>query len=315
MWKYIDKNMINEFLLSLFSFEEKDCKKNLKLLYSISNDKEKNYRVFKIKKRNGKTRTIYEPNYMLKQLQRQILENILNNKEITKYATAYKKGINLSCNAKVHLNKKIILKLDIKDFFNNIKFPLIYDVCFPIEYFPKQVGFILTHLCTYEDFLPQGAPTSSYISNLVMKEFDYQIGSFCEEQNISYTRYCDDMTFSGDFDYKKIIKLVRKKLYRLGLELNNEKIKVITNSNKQLVTGIVVNKKLQTSKDYRKKIRQEIYYIKKYGIDNHLKKINITSKDKYLKSLYGKILYVLQINKNDNEFIQYKKYLKNKFNL
>lgn len=315
MWKYIDKDMTNEFLLSLFSFKEQNNKKNLKLLYSISNNKEKNYRLFKIKKRNGKTRTIYEPNYMLKNLQKQILENVLNNKEISKYAKAYKKGISLLDNAKDHLNKKTILKLDIKDFFSNIKIPLIYDACFPIEYFPKQVGFILTHLCTYEDFLPQGAPTSSYISNLVMKEFDNEIGKFCEDKGISYTRYSDDMTFSGDFDYKEIIKIVRKKLLFMGLELNNEKIKVITNNNKQLVTGIVVNKKLQIEKTYRKKIRQEIYYIKKYGIDNHLERISINNKDSYLKSLYGKVLYVLQINKNDKEFKLYKKYLKEKFNL
>ena len=97
--------------------------------------------------------------------------------------------------------------------------------------------------------------------------------------------------------------------------LNNEKIKVITNNNKQLVTGIVVNKKLQIEKTYRKKIRQEIYYIKKYGINNHLERISINNKDSYLKSLYGKVLYVLQINKNDKEFKLYKKYLKEKFNL
>lgn len=315
MWKYIDKDMTNEFLLSLFSFKEQNNDKNLKLLYSISNNKEKNYKVFKIKKRNGKYRTIYEPNYNLKKIQRQILENILNNKEISKYATAYKKGVNIISNADVHLNKKIILKLDIKDFFNNIKIPIIYDTCFPIEYFPKQVGFILTHLCTYKDFLPQGAPTSSYISNLVMKEFDIEMGNICKEKNISYTRYCDDMTFSGDFDVSEIISIVRKKLFKLGMDLNNEKIHVIKNNQKQVVTGIVVNEKLQIEKSYRKKIRQEIYYIKKFGIKSHLKKDSVKNEDKYLRSLYGKVLYVLQINKNDKEFILYKNYLKKIFNL
>ena len=117
------------------------------------------------------------------------------------------------------------------------------------------------------------------------------------------------MTFSGDFDPSEVIKIVRKYLYKLGLKINNKKIHVIKNCYCQNVTGVVVNEKLQVSSKYRKKIRQEIYYIKKYGIDSHLKRINMKDKNKYLKSLYGKILFVLQINNNDKEFIEYKKYI------
>src|SRR5699024_2852561 len=115
---------------------------------------------------------IYEPNLILKQIQKQILNNILNNKSISKYAKAYHKGIQLKDNAIPHINKEMILKLDIKDFFENISFLDIYNSCFPIEYFPKSVGMILTYLCTYDNHLTQGSPTSAYISNLVMKEFD-----------------------------------------------------------------------------------------------------------------------------------------------
>ncbi len=102
---------------------------------------------------------------------------------------------------------------------------------------------LLTYLCTYKDFLPQGAPTSSYISNLVMKDFDETLGAYCEENKISYTRYADDMTFSGNFNPKEIIIKVRKMLAPLGLELNKDKIHVIKKSRSQNVTGIVVNEK------------------------------------------------------------------------
>ena len=310
MWKYIGKEECNEFLLSLKLFNCKDKKKYLNTIYSISNNIENNYKIYKIKKKNGKYRTIYEPNSLLKHIQRQILVKILDNKAISKYAKAYHKGINLKDNAIPHLNKELILKLDIKDFFENISFIDVYNSCFSIEYFPKSVGMILTYLCTYDDYLMQGAPTSAYISNLVMKEFDEVLGLWCEENNISYTRYSDDMTFSGEFNPREVIVKVRKMLYKLGLELNNKKIHIIHKSSNQNVTGIVVNEKVQVSAKYRKEIRQEIYYIRKFGLESHLKKRNIDiEKEKYINILYGKILYVLQINNKDNEFNEYKKFM------
>lgn len=313
MWKYITKEDCSKFLLSLNLIDSKlSAKEKIKLLYSISNNIENNYKVKKLKKHNGKFRTIYEPNYLLKCIQRKILTNILNNKSISKYAKAYHKGINLKDNALPHLNKKIVLKLDIQNFFDNINFINIYNTCFDISYFPKSVGMLLTRLCTYYDYLPQGAPTSSYISNLVMKEFDEEIGEHCKNLGLSYTRYSDDMTFSGDFVPGDIIKKVRTMLYKLGLKLNNKKICVIKYGNRQNVTGINVNKKIQVPIDYRKKIRQEMYFIKKYGVESHLKYINYSNtKEFYLISLIGKINYVLQINSSDKEFLKYKKHLKN----
>ena len=189
----------------------------------------------------------------------------------------------------------------------------IYNSCFSIEYFPKSVGYLLTCLCTCNKKLPQGAPTSSYISNLVMKDFDCIIGAYCESNNISYTRYSDDMTFSGNFDPSIIIKKVRNMLYILGLELNDEKICVISNDYKQVVTGIVVNKKLNIDIKYRKKIRQEIYYIRKYGLKEHFKYVeHFDTEVDYVLNLYGRILYVLQICRN-REFNSYKRYLKSQF--
>ncbi len=310
MWKYIGIKECNEFLLSLKLFNCKDEKKYLKTIYSISNNKENNYRIFKIRKKNGKYRTIYEPDALLKQIQRNILNNVLSNRHISKYAKAYYKGVSLKDNAIPHINKELILKLDIKDFFESISFIDIYNFCFPIEYYPKSVGMILTYLCTYNDHLTQGAPTSAYISNLVMREFDEILGSWCDLKNISYTRYSDDMTFSGNFDPSEIIIKVRKMLGKLGLELNNKKIHVVHNSNRQSVTGIVVNNKIQVSTNYRKKIRQEVYYLEKYGVDSHLNRSNKKmSKVKYLNNLYGRILFVLQVNPSDEEFKKYKKFV------
>ena len=167
---------------------------------------------------------------------------------------------------------------------------------------------LLTYLCTYNGFLPQGAPTSAYISNLVMKYFDDELGSWCEKNNISYTRYSDDMTFSGNFNPSIVIKKVKEMLFKLGFELNKKKIHIIKQNQQQKITGIVVNEKMQVERKYRKEIRKEIYYIKKYGLDSHLNRIGCKDKEKYLNKLYGRILFVLQIN-NNQEFLNYKKYV------
>ena len=172
---------------------------------------------------------------------------------------------------------------------------------------------LLTYLCTYDEHLTQGSPTSAYISNLVMKDFDEVIGTWCDNENISYTRYSDDMTFSGNFKPSEVIIKVRKMLYKLGLQLNNDKIHIVKNSASQCVTGLVVNEKVQVDSKYRKKIRQEMYYIEKYGIKYHLNKINKSNPKKYLNSLYGRILYVLQIN-DSIEFQAYKNKIKSYLN-
>lgn len=306
------KDELKNILLSL-NLINKDIEdsKKINILYAISNRIERNYKVYKIKKRNGNYRTIYSPNPLLKSIQKNILKNILNEKSISKYAKAYHKNICLKDNASPHLNKKTILKLDIIDFFENIEYPTIYKHCFNTNYFPKSIGHLLTYLCTYESRLPQGAPTSSYISNLVMKDFDEELGTWCKSNNIDYTRYSDDMTFSGDFNPTEVIQKVRKMLYKLNLKINNKKIHIINNSQQQNITGIIVNTKLQVSSKYRNQIRQSIYYIKKHGLKEHLNKINYQeSPSKYLNSIYGKINYVLSIDSNNQEFQNYKNYLK-----
>ena len=141
MWKYTSTCDCNEFLLSLNLFDCNDTKKYINTLYAISNNIEKNYRIYKIKKRNGKYRTIYEPKPLLKHIQKQILANILNDRSISKYATAYHKGLSIKANALPHVKKDVILKLDIKDFFESISFMNVYNSCFQVEYFLQQFSF------------------------------------------------------------------------------------------------------------------------------------------------------------------------------
>ena len=313
MWKYCGKEQIEEFLLSLNLINQKWAnEKNIQCLYSLSNNTKKHYKSFKIKKVNGTTRNILEPDYLLKQVQTNLLLNVLNGIPISSYATPYYKGADIINNAIPHLGKKKILKLDIKNFFESIDFMAVYKNVFKTIYYPPAVKTLLTNLCCYGDHLPQGTPTSAAISNIVMKPFDEHIGNWCKEKQIVYTRYCDDMTFSGDFDVDKVKNKVKSFLETIGFQLNYKKTKILSENKRQIVTGIVVNEKIQTSKLYRKKIRQDIYYIKKFGITFHLKYRNINMEDiKYLYSLLGKINFVLHINSDDKEFIEAKRFVIN----
>ena len=313
MWKYLTNDKYNEFLLSLNLVNTSDIKKVNKILYNITNNIDNNYEEKIILKKSGKKRFLTEPSSILKNIQRRILKNVLEERRLSSAITSYRKGYSLIDNAKIHINKKYILKLDIKNFFDNITFKKVYDVCFNEDFYPKKMGFLLANLCCYDNKLPQGAPTSGYISNLVLRNFDIEINNYCLINNISYSRYADDLTFSGDFDINYLINLVRTLLKEEGFILNAKKTKILNNSRRQLVTGIVVNKKLNISKKYKKKIRQDIYYIKKYGLDSHLIYTNNTNNELYIKKLLGKICFVLSVEKKNKEFINYKNYILNNF--
>ena len=127
-----------------------------------------------------------------------------------------------------------------------------------------------------------------------------------------YTRYADDLSFSGDINVGLLISFTTNILNRFGFSINQKKTKVISQGRSQQVTGIVVNKKIQVPRLYRNKLRQEIYYIIKYGLENHLNRINYSQPPLvYLYHLLGKTNYIIQINKYDKEAHKYMEYLKN----
>lgn len=288
---------------------EQDLGFSAKTLYGLSNNLEKHYRSVFIPKSDGSKRKLSVPDIILKRVQRAIAGNILVQYPISGYAKAYKPGGSIQKNARPHVGKKKLLKLDIEGFFDHINYSQVKDTVFHEKKFSEPIRILLTMLCYYKESLPQGAPTSPAITNIIMYDFDETVGDFCKNKKIAYTRYCDDMTFSGDFDEREIIGFVRSELLKLGLFLKNRKTAVIPATKRQTVTGVVVNEKLNITKEYKKNIRQEMHYIKKFGLDEHLNKCGIEDKQKYLLSLRGRIAFVLQTVPNDREFLGYKKFL------
>ena len=284
--------------------------------YSKNRDKlSEKYRVVKIPKRNGKLRTLEIPNPLLDSFQHTLLKVLSCGHKCSPYSNAYEKGKSIKLVAYLHSNKKLLLKLDIKDFFGHITVDLIKNKVFNYE-----KGDILAELCCYNGHLPQGACTSPIISNLVMKEFDDELGKFCTERNITFSRYSDDMIFSGDFNPGMVIRKVREMLCEMGMKINDEKTVIAGRSSRQMVLGVVVNEKMQLSSDYRRKIRKEVYYCSKYGVEDHIITSNaekyIIRDEKnqilwvntigYIRSLMGKINYALYINPNDLMMSEYR---------
>lgn len=293
-----------------FSSLIKDLGFSGKTLYSLSNNIHKHYRAVKIPKENGEFRQLHVPDAFLKSVQHRINEKLLFMEEISPYATAYRCGGSTKVNANPHIGKRVVLKLDIKNFFDNLIYPIIKDKAFPEERYSEQNRVLLALLCVYKESLPQGAPTSPTISNIIMCEFDNAVGEWCRTKRIAYTRYCDDMTFSGDFDVREVKSFVKSELRKLGLFLNDRKTVTVRKGQKQIVTGIVVNSKLNIPKEYKTKIRQEMYYCMKYGVDSHLEKCGITdAEDKYVLKLLGRVNYVLSVEPKNQTMKKYREWL------
>lgn len=260
------------------------------------------YRHFSIPKKNGSFRSIDEPLPDLKYVQTWILRNILEQCSVSEYAKAFIKGRTLKHNARFHRAQNVVVTMDIKDFFPSISIDEIVNIFENMGYF-HDVSCFLAYLCCYNGILPQGAPTSPYLSNLRALSLDKRISSYTSDKKIRYTRYADDLTFSGDFNPRLLIKKIREIVFDEGFVINPEKTRVARKNSRQEVTGIVVNAHMQVSKEKRKYIRQQVYYIKKFGIESHLEHIQETRAN-YLNHLLGKINFALFVNPKDKEMIE-----------
>lgn len=261
------------------------------------------YRHYSIPKSNGTMREIDEPLPDLKFVQTWILHNILEKCPVSDYAKAYLKGRTLKHNARFHRAQKVVVTMDIKDFFPSISINDVTKIFENMGYF-NELSCFLAHLCCLNNILPQGAPTSPYLSNLRLRNLDDKVSKYTSKNGVRYTRYADDLTFSGDFNPHFIINDVSKMVFDEGFSINSNKTRVAKSNTRQEVTGIVVNSHMQISKQKRKQIRQQVYYIKKYGIESHLEHIN-ENRAHYINHLLGQINFALFVNPKDKEMKEY----------
>ena len=324
------QNRSNAFIRSCLNYAKALNEKDLPVIYdekhlsmllgikldyltAMTNSLRSFYRFFTIPKSNGEKRLLAEPLPLLKEVQYFILNKILLKVPCSIYSKAYTPGSDLKSNARFHRNKPYLLKMDIPDYFPSLDESCVFLFFRGLGY-NKPVSRLLAKLCTLNNSLPQGAPTSPYLSNLLTMDLDEKLYKFCRENgNLCYTRYADDITISGNMIPGDIIKKVMTIVANHDLKINKKKTVVVPNSQRQVVTGVAVNKKLQAPKPYRQSIRLEMHYCMKYGIDDHIKNSNTipdgTDKLKYCQQMLGKINHCLQLNPRDKEMINYRNFM------
>lgn len=230
-----------------------------KLIGAMGRFPERYYRVFKIPKKSGGIRDIEAPRRFLKLIQRWIHEHILANKQFPSYVTGYVKGRSIYDNARFHLRGRNLLVVDIQNFFPSVKGDTILSVFWGFG-FSETVAHQLSSLCTLDGRLPQGAPTSPALANLAFREVDTQLNRFAKDQRCFYTRYADDLAFSGSklFIKRDIIKIA-KILKDHGFVVNRSKSRIIGPGGQQIVTGIVVNRVAQPPR-YKRRLWRSIFH-------------------------------------------------------
>ncbi len=314
------------------------------------------YKNYTIKKKRGGTRQIFAPEKHLKSIQKRlnyflqayylwIKPNEVHGFVVNPHYLGT--HCNIVENAKVHVNKKFVLNIDLKDFFPSISARQVKEIfsstCFN---FNEQISTALTLLTTYEGKLPIGAPSSPVISNFVCLELDLALKEFCQKINseyfyndnnkllhkkkqfvffetydIAYSRYADDITFSSNIPIStEMLSNIISIIHQYGFELNEKKLRFKLSNRKQTVTGLTVNEKVNIDRKLLKKIRAMLHDLTTNGIEQsvqrHFKVTNIEQRHKatFINRLEGYINFVGQVRgKSDSLYVKQKTAFDNVF--
>lgn len=230
-------------------------------IYQLSHNANKYYKTYTIPKKSGGVRTISQPNKNLKGFQSWILVNILNKLKASNNCKGFENGSSIKDNVVPHLGANTLLTIDLKDFFPTITRTQIYNIFKSIGY-NNLISTILTNLCTYNGFLPQGSPCSPKLANLSTWRLDLRIQGYVGKRGINYTRYADDLSFSGLSPGKVvgIIPIVKKIIEDEKFEINPLKTRIASCARAKIITGLVIsNEEFGIRRDKYKDLRAKIH--------------------------------------------------------
>ncbi|HLP88880.1 MAG TPA: reverse transcriptase domain-containing protein [Nostocaceae cyanobacterium] len=290
---------------------------------------EEKYTSFNIPKKNGEIRKIYSPTWGISSIQERLNEvlRLVYTPKASVHGFVIER--NIVTNAQNHCKKKFVLNIDIKDFFPTITQKRIRGVLMSPPYnLPSKVATTISHICCYDGKLPQGAPTSPIISNMVCAKLDSQLRILAEKNRCFYTRYADDITFSTTVDKfpLSIAKITGSKITDVilsnylisifesnGFQINFNKVRIQRENQRQEVTGLTVNNQLNVSRKYIRQVRAMLHdwhkngYIQAYINDSAIRYQQNKKAAQFASALRGKIEFIGQVRQK-NDFI-YKKLL------
>lgn len=251
--------------------------------------KRDHYRIYRVPKKSGGHRKICEALLPISQWQ-ELAKEWFDTFPLHEAAHGFRSGRSIITNASQHQQQRYVLNIDLKDFFGSVSSYAVYlaifdriqrvqEVCgngmkdmknvlkmaltdgkklLPIS----DVAGDLTSLCTLDGALPQGACTSPVLANIVATPMDRDLRRLADSQGLRYTRYADDLTFSGDEIPKWLVSRVRSIVEEHDLKVNDRKIKQMPYFQRQVVTGVVVNNEtLGVSKKRRNALRQHLHFL------------------------------------------------------
>ncbi|MDR2032639.1 MAG: reverse transcriptase family protein [Azoarcus sp.] len=244
------------------------------------------YRRFEIAKKTGGTRLISAPMPRLKRAQYWILDNILAKVPVHAAAHGFLPGRSIRGNAAPHVGRAVVINLDLKNFFPSIHYPRIQGIFRELGY-SGQIATLLGLLCTEmpvnETFvdgerryiangprhLPQGAPSSPMLTNLLCRRLDARLSGIAQKLGFDYTRYADDLSFSADAPAQKhvgkLLWRVRRIIAEEGFTLHPDKQQVMRRQHRQHVTGLTVNDKLSVDRATYRRFRATLHQIETSG--------------------------------------------------
>ncbi|MDB4905090.1 MAG: hypothetical protein JWQ63_4371 [Mucilaginibacter sp.] len=295
----------------------------------IINNRDKFYKFYEIKKRTGGLRQIVVPHLNLRMVQQFINLEILQKVPINRNAHGFINKKSIRTNAVQHIDKEAILNLDLLKFFDSISERRVYGifkslgytnnlsidlaklstVVLPNDYYNK---FSECQLKLYRELvpentavMPQGASTSPALSNIILRRLDHRFDKLSQKLNVSYTRYADDITFSGNFNALPSIKLLKHIIKTEGFFINWDKVGIYKKGRRQIVTGLTVSNGVHVHRNFKKEIKKHIYCCRVFGVQEHLKYCKLDDKGLYKEWLLGKIYYINSIEpKAAEKFLQ-----------
>ena len=254
-------------------------------LYVISY--ESRYITFPIKKKLGGERIISTPATSLKLIQKKLNQVLQCVYQVKPSVHGFVKGKNIVTNAKAHVGKRYVLNFDLKDFFVSINFGRVRGMFMALPYaLNPEVSTVLAQICCHNNQLPQGAPTSPIISNMLCAKLDSQFQKLAKKYRFTYTRYADDITFSTtrpnlpeEIAYiittekpEKLEKVILgKDIYSIikenNFEVNELKVRMQNAKQHQEVTSITVNTFPNVDRNYIRQIRAMLHAWSKFGLE------------------------------------------------
>ena len=250
--------------------------------YSIHRERERvvHYVTFAIPKRSGGERLIMAPKRRLRAVLRKLDQQLVSQLPVSEHAHGFRRGRSVATNAAPHVGKRVVVHLDLRDFFPSVHVGRVrglliaYGYSYPVaatlatlmteaERQPVDVDGTVFHVPVGSRHCVQGAPTSPGLCNAIALRLDRRLAGLARSLGFVYTRYADDLTFSSDDDSKVggLLALAGKVVADEGFELNRAKTRVMRRGGPQRVTGVTVNETLGLSRRERRRIRAAIHQL------------------------------------------------------